>query len=235
MESSKIDDGVLRRIKKCLALGTDPRTPPAEAEAAMRQAQKMMALYGVEKGALVASEVGRTMFKSVRAVRPAHWEYLLVSELSRAFGCRILFCEGWGPKGAKSKAHWMIVGLKHQLELINYAVDVVRRQLLKARAEFVSDLPFYQTRPEKAAHADTFCEGYVAAMRRQIHDFALTDEQREAIEAKAKSLVDPERKPLTTDSGSGSALAAVAGASAGAKANLHRPMNGGAESIKIGV
>lgn len=229
MTQAAPDDGVMRRLKKLLAMAMDGRGNPAEAENAMRMAQKLMAAHGITEGGVAASEVDEFSYQSTKAAVPSPWESALLRCLGRAFGCKHYWVGGRGMKGARDKGHWHVVAAKHQLELIRYAFDVVRRQMIKARAEFVATLPDYYTRPRKAAEGDAFGLAFVDALDKKI--LALADQDPLVAKAIDEHVLricggNTVKRSATIAWTSG---AAEAGAAAGAKASIHRPMNGAGE------
>lgn len=227
------DEGALRRLKKLLAMAMDGRGNPAEAENAMRMAQKLMAAHGLTEGALAEAEVDEFSYTSTKAAKPPPWEGELLRQLRRAFGTRHYWSSGKGPRGARSKGNWVVVGEKNKLELVRYAFDVIRRQLIKERSAFVTTLPVYYTRPRKALEADAFGLSFVDALSKKISDFSGQDPNVAA--AIDKRITDAcggrkvsSAKVIYTSN------AMSAGQAAGANANLHRPMHGAAAQLKIG-
>lgn len=230
----KIDESTMRRLKKLMALAADSAAAPGEAANAMRMAQALMAKYNVTEGAVVSSEIEEFSYKSTKAVSPPPWEGRLIAELCRAFGARCYWSGGAGFRGFRDKGHWHVLAEKRQLLLIQYAFDVIRRQLIRDRAKFVATLPEWMTRPRKAAEGDAFGLAYVKQLSKKISTFSGQDERvTRALEAKITEICGgnklKNRVPNASDA------ARQAGAAAGAGANLHRPMSGAAERLKIGA
>ena len=77
-------DEALDKIKKCLALAASPEAH--EAAAAMRQAQKLMAQFGLTETDVTLADVGevRQQAQNVPVVR---WEAALAGMVAGAFGC----------------------------------------------------------------------------------------------------------------------------------------------------
>lgn len=227
-------DGAMRRLKKLLALAMDPAAAPGEAANAMRMAQSLMTKHNVTEGAIAASEIDEFSYQSTKAATPPPWENALLWVIGKAFGCRHYWTGGRGPKGAREKGYWKIVGEKHKLELIQYAFDVVRRQMINARAKFVATLPEWQTRPVKAAQGDAFGLAFVKALEEKIVVFAQNDPLiAKAIDEHIKRICTG--KPLKNAAVRWTSDAEAAGRAAGATASLHRPMSGAAEHLKLGA
>jgi Protein of unknown function (DUF2786) len=230
MTANSPDDGVMRRLKKLLAMAMDGRGNSAEAENAMRMAQKLMAAHGLSEGALAASEVDEFRVATTRADTPPSWESALLHQVCRAFGARFCWSPGAGPKGCRAKGSYIVIAPKVQLELIKYATEVLRRQLIKARAEYVAGLPVGWTRPRKAQEGDAFGIGFAHALSKKISDYVGDAAVAEAIKLRYDGLVEGRKaKQKKLDNPDPITEARAAGASAAAQASLHRAMNGAGE------
>lgn len=214
-------DAILRRLKKLLALATDPAATPGEAENAMRMAQNMMAKHKVSNIAMAASEVGEVMFQSTKATTPPVHENALLWELMRAFGARFFWMSGRGAKGARDKGFYAVVAEKSNCELIKYAFEVVMRQMNKARATYVASMPSHWTRPQKATDADAFCVAFVHALGKKITDFSGQDPLiTQAIATRVETATSGKKIEMKKVVWSSRAIAE--GTAAGEKATLHR-------------
>lgn len=228
------EDPILRKIRKCLALAAS--SVPGEAEAAMRQAQKLMALHNVDTGTLARAALGQAQVQGTRGARPAIWENTLVWACCNAFGARPLWSSG--PKGGWKDEHngwWTFIAPKGKVELVVYAYTVLVRQLLKERAKFVAERAQGFTRVQRAADADAFCEAYASRLYNKIIDTELSPQEREALEAEAKARSNPDgKKVVSTNNGQGSLSAAIEGAMAGDKASFYKAARGKAELAALG-
>jgi len=226
-------ESVMRRLKKLLALATDPAAAPGEAENAMRMAQKLMVAHAITDGAIASSEIDQFRYQSTKAKTPPPWEGGLLSTLAKAFGSRCYWEPGRGFKGARDKGYWVVLAHKPQLEMIQYAFDVLRRQLIKARSEFVATLPAYMTRPRKADEGDAFGLGFIRALDAKI--IAYSDQPEavtKALEAKINEICDG--KTIKNRNLRAGESAHAAGKEAGSKASLHRATGGSAGHLRIG-
>jgi Protein of unknown function (DUF2786) len=219
------EDPVLRKIRKCLALATSSN--PAEAEAAMRQAQKLMQLHGVDQGALNRSEVTKADVRGTRGQKPAKWENMLVWAVCEAFGAHPLWTAG--PKGGWKDEHngyWTFIAPRNRVELVVYAYTVLTRQVLKARAEFLERNPdSFSTRAQRAAEADAFTEGMALALRSKVRAQELTAEEQDGIK-RLTSEISTGEVVESTNNGKGSAYAMYSGLKAGAKAHFYKATEG---------
>lgn len=177
-----MDDKILSKIKKCLALSESPE--PAEAAAALRQAQKLMELHGVSMTDLAMSDIGEAEVRSkVSVSRVKDWELALINLVAKSFGCQLMWVKGnSNGQGGGVFGRYVLVGLKHQIELASYTCEVLQRKLIKSRAKFVGgpDLE-YCNRSIKTKEADGFCHGWVRAIARTVHEFSLATQQKEMV------------------------------------------------------
>ena len=223
-------ESVMRRLKKLLALAMDPAAAPGEAANAMRMAQKLMSMHKITDGAIVSSEIDEFRYQSTKAATPPPWEGALLSVLSRAFGSRCYWERGVGFRGARDKGHWVVLAHKPQLEMIQYAFDVIRRQLIRARSAHVATLPDFYTRPRKAAEGDSFGLAFIDALSAKVMAYA--DQDQRITDALQERITERcgghkiKRRPITASTAS-----REAGAAAGAEAHLHRAAGGGGASL----
>lgn len=214
------DERILNKIKKCLALSQSPE--PAEAAAAMRQAQKLMEMHGISQADLGRADVGECEVKSkVSVSKIKDWELALINMVARAFGCKLL----WMSSSSYSTdvfGRYVLVGLKTQVQLAQYTCEVLQRKLIKARSVFVQDLPGFYDRGSKTVRADGFCHGWVAAISKTVHDFA--------VEPDAQKMIDEEVTRLKTGGEAkvqrrlGTQDSYRAGLEAAAGESIHRPV-----------
>jgi hypothetical protein len=221
MTQSPADEGVMRRIQKCLALAMDPAAAPGEAENALRMAQNMMKKYGVTDGQIASSQIGEFLIQGSKATTPCPWETDLAWLICHAFGSKLMWSEGYGPKGARTKGWFTFVAHKPQLEMIKYAYELVRRQLVAERTKFVASLPEYWTRPRKAREGDEFGRGFVAALRKKVSDYANPEGLQKALEDRIEERTGG-RKSKDVKEKRGSREAYFGGADKGQHATLNR-------------
>lgn len=229
---SSLDEGVLRRIKKCLAMASDGRGNEAEAANALRMAQALMAKHGIEQKTLVRADIGKASGKTGAWDKPAQWEFELAHLLCQAFGCQYMVAR-WGGKGIQSAAIRKVaeidfVGLYHQVELAAYAWAVVRRQATRARADYVSTLPESLRRSAKIQAGESFIRGYINNVRKQITALAVDPAHEEAIRDTIQEACRG-GKPIKPVARELDYAALRAGADAGRDLALHRPMDGAPE------
>jgi hypothetical protein len=222
-------DKVIRKIQKCLALSKSSNA--GEAAAALRQAQKMMELYNVTAEGIVMSDIDVTRANSTACTKPPAWELALAHLVSQAFRCRLLWLTGVFDSIRNrdiAKGRWEFVGLKHEAQIAAYSMDVLRRQLLKARERHLKEWVLENEGARlksKLAASTAFSEGFVSNVARQVHSIAPHEPTvAKAIEDKATGMINTDKKMKTTSREQGAWEDYQAGKKAGESATLHRPM-----------
>lgn len=172
-------DDILDKIRKCMALAQSGSEH--EAAAALRQAQKLMEMYQVSQAEMLAAGVRESKTKSGAVARPASWESDLAAHIAAAFGCKLIFSSsswGWG------EAQWVFIGLPPANEIAAYSLEVLLRQALKARREFIdSALKRTKKRGNKTRRADLFSAGWVHTACAQVGALTPPEGAAEAIQA----------------------------------------------------
>lgn len=194
---------LIARIKKCLALGKSAN--PHEAAAAMRQAQKLMEMAGISHKEVELADITTGSVKT-RAQNMPRWHHLLINTVAKGLGCQP-FC-GYDYLGASVN----FVGTETRVEVAVYAYTVLRRQVMGARRKFIRELPKNCKPRTKTLRADSYCEGFVVALREKVQAIALPEDEQKrrddymreyypdlvdgkAIRASGKSAKDRARQP----------------------------------------
>lgn len=169
-------DDILEKIRKCMALAQSGSEH--EAAAALRQAQKLMELHQVSQTEMLAVGVRESKAKSGATARPASWENHLAGCIAAAFGCKLIFSQGW------AGSWWMFIGLPPANEVAAYSFEVLLRQALKARREFMAEsLKRTKKKSNKTRRADLFSEGWVRAACSRVAAVTPPEGAAEAIQA----------------------------------------------------
>lgn len=216
------DNRILDKIKKCLEMAKSKTSNPNEAEIALRQARKLMDLYSLEMGDVMASLAGEVSVLAGSEGSPPAWRVRLAQVCADAFGTRLIITTSW-----LSAARFIYVGCAAVPELSGYAYQVLERQLQKARRDYLTTQKRCK-RSTKVARGDAFANAWIDAVWNKIEAFAgVEDNIAEAIEAYMdKHHPDLEkaelkrRKLKARDEG-----AVVAGYEAGKSAQLHQAVN----------
>lgn len=170
-------DKILDKIKKCLALSASSNEH--EAEAALRQARKLMEAHGITDLDIQAAEVEEHRAKSGAKAHPANWETMLASTIADAFACRVIFSGGFW----KRLGEWCFIGCGASPEVARYAFAVLHRQAKRARDEHIKTRLKRCKVATKTRRADLFSEGWVRSVAGTIAAFAVTEQQADAIDA----------------------------------------------------
>lgn len=225
-----MDQRILDKIKKCLALAQSPE--PHEAAAAMRQAQKLMDMHGVTQGQLTASDVASARVDSVCAVSVVNkWELHLMHMVANAFGCKIMWT------GSSSYNHnvfgfFTLIGLKQQAELAAYTAQVLQRRIYKKRAEYQRGLG--GDRKQRTQMADSFAIGWITAVKKTVVAFANPAGIDEAIQQRLNGMTSGKTAKTRERMIDGRAM--EAGITAAAGESINRPMSGKASTqLAIGA
>lgn len=171
------EKNILDKIKKCLALSASSNEH--EAEAALRQAKKLMEAHGITERDVQASQADERRAGAGAKSRPANWEAALASRIADAFGCRLIFSDGvWSQPG-----EWVFIGCGAAPEVAHYAFTVLHRQARRARNEHIKTRLKRCKKANKTRRADLFSYGWVRAVAGKISVFAGNEQQTAAIDA----------------------------------------------------
>jgi Protein of unknown function (DUF2786) len=168
---------ILDKIKKCLALSVSSNE--FEAEAALRQARKLMDMYDIDDQDILARDASESGAPASANNRPSQWETNLANNIAHAFGCRLVF--GWSDKSARTE--WLFIGTGASPEIAQYAFSVLFRQIKAARTAHIKTKLKRCIRASKTRRADLFCEGWVEAVSGKITSFAGSEQREDAIDA----------------------------------------------------
>ncbi len=214
-------DQALSRIKKCLALAKSANEH--EAAAALRQATALMRKFNLEHASVLASQASEASAKSRTKSRPSQWERVLVAAISKQFSCGVIIQRTYG-----SSIEWVFVGTNHSAQIAAYAFSVLLRQVIQARAAFLSELPKAIGVGDKKRMGNRFCLGWVTSVYRLIQQYSgkENEEQDPAVTAyieqqKIQKATPPRSRPKAKLD-KADAYAFSLGAMAGKGARLHR-------------
>lgn len=226
----------IAKIRKCMALAKSGE--PHEAAAALRQAQKLMQQFGVDHPELLAAGAAEEWAKSCATRTPPRYEVVLASMVSGAFYCDIMFSRQLNKSGNDIDGGYSFIGIAPMPEAATYAFTVLRRQLIKARGDYIKTA-LRRYRKNKTAAADQFCEGWVSAVRNLVSRVYPSAEEAAAISAyKAIHYAQTTSlQPRRRDTGQGGANMAhrVNGYVEGQNAQLHHGVGGSAPTGLLGA
>lgn len=165
-------DTALSKIKKCLALAASPN--PHEAAAAMRQAQKLMAEYGLTETDVSLADVCECE-TGAQTIDLVVWETALSEAVAQAFGCQRYTRMGRRMASTlrmSRERKFVFVGVGAAAEVAGYAYDVLSRQCAKARRAHIAAQSKNCKPKTKTARGDAFAEGWVWGVREKLAEFA---------------------------------------------------------------
>lgn len=165
-------DEALDKIKKCLALAASPEAH--EAAAALRQAQKLMAQFGLTEADVTLADVSEVRQEAQNAPL-VRWESSLAWAVAKAFGCETFTNER--PKPSKSlqvrrQRYYVFVGIGPAPEVAGYAFDVLARQCAKDRRRYMGLQSKNCKAKTKVARGDLYAEGWIAGVYDKLERLA---------------------------------------------------------------
>ncbi|ENU2131071.1 DUF2786 domain-containing protein [Salmonella enterica] len=224
MDKSK--DKAIRRLKKLMALTSSSNAN--EASAALARAQKLMEAHGVTRDDIEILDINESIcdYWPVGASNPPCYMAYLLRVIEDAFGVDYILL-------GNSVSFY---GLYNRPELAGYTFEVLGRQLMKARREFIKTQNKRIKTRTKTARGDKFAEGWIIATLNKIEKLARTAREMELaerwLEKKYTRIVTRNtRQPGKTRDNDN---ARNSGYREGKQASLHQPVNG-QEQAKIGM
>jgi len=224
-------DVALEKIMKCLRLSKSANEH--EAAAALRQAQKLMELHRLNETDLLAAGVSESEIKAGARFKPVAWESGLATLTAKAFGCQVIFSNGW------KSGSWKFIGVAANPEVAKYAFTVLLRQVKKGRVDFVKRECKRLVPSSRTRRADLFCDAWVNAVSDKLIAFAGQEGDSAAVDAYLLKTYPQLSKFTPRDRNEDRSLrnkdwdAVAAGRNAGRNADLHRGVNGQADQKRI--
>ncbi|GKT19761.1 DUF2786 domain-containing protein [Acidovorax sp. SUPP2522] len=179
-------DEALDKIRKCLALAASPE--PHEAAAALRQAQKLMAQYGLTEMDVTLADVSEVRQPAQNAPM-VRWELSLAWMVAQAFGCHTFTIQR--PKFGNSlqvrqQRFYVFVGVGPAPEVAGYAFEVLTRQCARDRRRYIGLQSKNCKASTKVARGDLYAEGWLSGVQDKLYplvgnerDIALTAQYME--------------------------------------------------------
>lgn len=180
------DDAILK-IKKCLALSKS--SEPHEAAAALRQAQKLMQLYGVDSETIRLADIEEAAAKVSSRAHPV-WDVRLANLVGDTFGCQMIVRRGY------QRSDFVFVGVQASAQVAAYAYEVLARQCVHARSQHISEQSPRCKKATKTARGDAFAYAWVTAASQVLERFASTEKATELVE-EYMTKTYPTLKPLS--------------------------------------
>ena len=175
-------DEALEKVKKCLALAASPE--PHEAAAALRQAQKLMAQFGLTEIDVSLSDVSE-FAQAAQNTPLVKWEVMLAVMVAEAFGCdQYTSTRPHLMTGLKVRyqRRFVFIGVGPSPEIAGYAFDLLARQCAKDRRSHMGQQHKNCKPKPRVARGDRYAEGWIAGVRDKVERFAGTERDAELID-----------------------------------------------------
>lgn len=170
------NEKVLEKLKKLLALSKS--TNPHEAALAVQRAQKLMRAHGITQNDLAFSDIDESIsdYWGAGSVNPPRYMLGLLDIIRAAFAVESIIHSGFNPSVG-------FYGNKDRIELASYTWEVLARQLIAARKNYIRQQNKRLKSTTKTSRGDKFAEGWVTAVRGEVHLFAMSREEQELTKA----------------------------------------------------
>ncbi|MDU7047191.1 MAG: DUF2786 domain-containing protein, partial [Enterobacter roggenkampii] len=226
----------IQRIKKLLAMARN-NSSAEEAALALRRAQRLMETHKLtEAGAdLIDINEASTQKAPSHAEKMPEYMAILAEMVARVFGVKFYTSHGteqWG-KPAKRTIHYY--GHDERPQIAAYSFEVLGKQLVKARRDYLSTLRKNIKQATKVARADTFCSAWVNGAYAVVSDFAVTEAETTLMECyRSRKLSEGMKKlePRKPGKARGTDKAESEGYLAGRNAQLHHAVSSSANKCE---
>jgi len=222
-----MNEKILEKIKKCLRLAKSSNEN--EAAAAMRQAQKLMRLHGIEHGYVVAAEgVEAHNVSAGSNKKPSAHVGMLAHMVCRAFGVDVIWSttQLFGQRESRLEFY----GMDSAPEVAGYAFEVLFRQLKRDRTRYMATLNKRLKRTTKTRRGDLYAQAWVQAVEKQITAYERSEEEKAAAQVYRKQRWPEAGETACRDNTKGTRRhdydAARQGYRDGEKVDFHRGVNG---------
>jgi hypothetical protein len=228
-------DNIMSRLEKLIAMANQTASPH-EAEIAQRRVKALMAKHN-----LTETDVSHSAIKEEETDKvynyaetlPRHISYLL-DVLADVFECQAVIHRC----AAFNKTSISFIGIKTDVIMAKYAMEVLSRQLINDRKKFIEQLPKRYSPQRKTQEGNNFASGWVSAISDKAIYLRSYDAEKQAL---VKSYFDKkfsDLEPLKERKASAfNTLADIAawqaGAEEGEKAQLNRSVDSSNESYYL--
>lgn len=224
-------DKYLSKIKKLLNLARK-NTNANESAAAIRQAQNLMHEHNLTETDVDLMEINEASSKGAPSNAGSIPQYMgyLGEVICLTFGVKCYYAWRYTSYRGVPRRCVVFYGPAERPQIAAYAFDVLSRQMMTARREFLGSMRKSIKTSTKVARCDTFCENWVQGAYQVLDDYAVTE-----VEA---TLIMAYQQRLRTQSGvatgelreakrcRGADDAAYAGYQSGKNATLNRALSG---------
>lgn len=169
-----IPDRIMRKIQRCLALSQSSNGN--EAGTALRQAQSLMAQYGVSQKDLAIADFDVVAQETGAGQTPPRYLDRLAQLINGAFGTTTVYSVRWAQ--CRYRGIYEFVGPRDAVKVAGYAFEVLQRQLVRDRQAFLATQNPRIKRSTKTLRGDAFAEAWVLGAHHLIVPMAMSDEVR---------------------------------------------------------
>lgn len=221
----------LRKIKKLLALARN-NSSPQEAALAMNRARELMERHRFSEADAALMDISEafTNKSPSHAARMPEYMALLAGMISRVFGVKYYSQRSRDFYGVPARRTIVYYGPAERPQVAAYAFEVLGKQLMKSRREYLGTLRKSLKPATKTARADTFCSAWVQGAYGVVSDFVVTEPEETLMQAYRQKMMDGGGFSTLETRAPGKARgvneAAWAGYDAGSKAELHHAVSG---------
>jgi hypothetical protein len=223
---------IIEKICKCLALANSANAN--EAAAALVKAQSLMEKYGVPRQDVDLAEIGSKTADAHNSKALPAYIGMLITLIDRAVGCEAVLLPDWTWRGYRTSVEF--IGVKPRPEIAAYAFDVLRRQLVRSRKQFVASLSKRMKRANKIRLADNWAEGWVMGAAKKVVNVTISDEDRRRIkdwkDRKLGELESCKSRPAKR-MGQRGTMALIAGLVEGENVRIHPAATGDGRQAQI--
>ncbi len=171
MKNKKIID----KIFKCLRLSESNN--PNEAASAMRQAQRLMDLHGINQEQVKSTQIVEVMTVKSQFVEPPYWVIALSELIGQAF-----FCRAYVSRTKNEQSEFYFIGIGNRTELARYTFTVLQRLLARERRHFIKSLSDMK-KSEKTRRGNVFAQAWLFRIARTLVNFVSDPVVDKAIDA----------------------------------------------------
>lgn len=230
----------LQRIKKLLAMARN-NSSAEEAALALNRAQRLMEQHKLSETDVDCMDINEASTQKVptHAEKMPEYMALLAEMIKRVFGVRFYTSHGrynWGEPAKRTITYY---GPDERPQVAVYSFEVLGKQLVKARREYIATLRKNIKPATKIARADAFCSAWVNGAYAVVSDFMVTEAESTLMEAWRERKLSSWMKTLEArkpGKARGTDDAASQGYQAGRNAQLHHAVNGSKANVeRIGV
>lgn len=215
------NEKILEKLKKLLSLAKSDN--PHEAALALQRAKKLMLAYDITQQDLALSDIDESIssYWGVGSIKPPCYMLGLLDIIQMAFGVTSIIHSGFKPSVG-------FYGNKGRVELASYTWEVLARQLISARKNYIQRQNKRIKSATKTSRGDKFAEGWVLAVRNEVHLFAMSRDERELAKLWLEQKYPDSRTTTGREAGKSrdADMSRHLGHKEGENIRLHQPVNG---------